>query len=909
MHRNGLHRLLFARVFIAGMALCLTASVCAPVSAQFLSRDFRELWANEVFENYGPGGYRDYDFGEENRRFDLFGDLIVDGVDIVHMEEVRRDRPGLRGSYEQRNGRYDRFFDKLVIANEGFGPWSTRLIIGDHISTHFTPMTLNMPRFNGMRWDGSSSSNSFTVIASHFTDPVIVPNNADIETDFNRRRIFGTSALAGHWESQIGGALRIGTTFINTHRFDSEAGTDLNGMRGTVPRVMHGGLRKLFVFVTDDNPENDTPGATVHELSMFIDGNEVLPLRVAQIDHLLQQLPVTPDLTSTILLKSNEVSFLRKNGPWLQPVIDASNTPFFTAVLGDISHTVAPASLGSPLSAAGDNVVFYEFEVPDTTRNIEFEAVVSDDYSIDIAGAMNVPVFASRATDFYYDWQNTARAEGAPGGGANLKRIRFDYGFPTGLNILGANFEAHFLGFDARGEFARSTRFYKVPAAGGERSKEEADTYYLQIARELREGLNVGFEVFDVPGDYTTSFSRFRLSNSSTSIGGRLYQPVQLVADNDDLDQWEDRIEHNDPLAPEATSTSAPGHGVFPGLDPDNDGVLDFNIDNGRGTDAFQPFLGYVAEPPELVYGDDFNNNGVADFRENDNLPDYLYPLDHKGYHTRLDYQLTSNTQLRAGLYAIDQPELGRRNDTRYIEGRYLRQWDQSGYLRINQRFKWLKDDTPNTIYSSAVINDPFSRTYVLDNDLLQGRNSRNSLTYVEWGLTTIPKVNIRNIVSVGLTDINGEAPEDPLFTRPGSVTELSAVSKADYTWRRGRFTLTPQIKHIYQYTKVPERDIPERQRRWIMPILRADMQVGPRTVLKTGIQGLPLLNERTSDPANPEQNFRRRTYTAFLQNRSNYQGYDLTVLMGIYRTKVNYTGSTRPSSGSLEYFFRVYIG
>ena len=116
-----------------------------------------------------------------------------------------------------------------------------------------------MPRFNGMRWDGSSSSNSFTVIASHFTDPVIVPNNADIETDFNRRRIFGTSALAGHWESQIGGALRIGTTFVNTHRFDSEAGTDLNGMRGTVPRVMHGGLRKLFVFVTDDNPRTEDP--------------------------------------------------------------------------------------------------------------------------------------------------------------------------------------------------------------------------------------------------------------------------------------------------------------------------------------------------------------------------------------------------------------------------------------------------------------------------------------------------------------------------------------------------------------------------------------------------------------------------------------------------------------------------
>jgi|GEM_PF-965953 hypothetical protein len=908
MQYNGLHRLTWSKSLLVGFIVCLLGALCAPASAQFLSRDFRELWTNEVFENYGPGGYRDYDFGEENRRFDLFGDLIVDGVDIIQLEEVRRDRPGLRGSYEQRNGRYDRFFDKLVIANEGFGPWSTRLIIGDHISTHFTPMTLNLPSFSGIRWDGASSSNRFSVIATHLTDPVLVPNNAGTDADFARRRIFGTSAVAGHWESQIGGALRIGTTYVNTHRFDSEAGTDVNGMRGAVPRVMHGGLRQLFVFVTDDNPEDDAPGASIHELTMFADGAVVEPIRVSVIDHLLEQLPVTPDLTSTILLKRNEVSFLRKNGPWLQPVVGASNTPFFTAVLGNISRPVAAARLGGPLEAAGDNVVVYQFEVPDTTRSLEFEAVVSDDYSIDVAGAMHVPILASRETDFYYDWQNVARAEGAPGGGANLQRIRFDYGFPTALSILGANFEADILGFEARGEFARSTRFYRVPVAGGDRSQEEADTYYLQIGRELSERSGIGFEVFDVPADYSTSFSRFRLSNVGQTIGGRLYDDVELVADNDDLDQWEDELEHNDPLAAVPTSIGA-GNGVFPGLDPDGDGVLDFNIDGGRGSDAFQPFLGYVAEPPELVYGDDFNNNGIADYRENDNLPDYLYPLDHKGYHAQAHYEPTPRIQLRGGWYAIDQPDLGRRNDTRYIEARYLRQWQGSGYLRVNQRFKWLKDDVPNTVYSPSVISDPFPRTYVLDNDLLQGRRSRNSLTYVEWGLTTIPHFNVRNIVSLGLTDIDGEILEDPLFTRPGSVTELSAVTKADYTWQRGRLTITPQIKHIYQLTKVPERDIPERQRRWVMPILRADLQIGPRTVLKTGLQGLPVLQERVTDPANPEQGFTRRTFTAFLQNRSNYQGYDLTVLMGIYRTKQNYTSTTRPSFGTFEYFFRVFIG
>ena len=89
---------------------------------QFVSRDFRDLWSNEVFENYGTSGYRDYDFDEENRRFDYFGDLLIDGVDIVRYSEIRRNSPGIPGSYESRNARYDRFFDKLIVSNEGFGP-------------------------------------------------------------------------------------------------------------------------------------------------------------------------------------------------------------------------------------------------------------------------------------------------------------------------------------------------------------------------------------------------------------------------------------------------------------------------------------------------------------------------------------------------------------------------------------------------------------------------------------------------------------------------------------------------------------------------------------------------------------------------------------------------------------------
>ena len=313
-----LHLRCLASIVIATALLAVDTA-----QGQMLSRDFRELWQNEVFENYGASGYRDYDFDEENRRFDFFGDLIVDGVDVVQINEIRRNTPGKLGSFESRNARYDRFFDKLIIANEGFGPWSTRLIIGDHITSRFTPMTLNLPQFNGIRWDGSSKKNRFSVLASQLTDRVYVPPNADLTRFFDRRRVFGSSLIGGHWESQVGDLLKLGTTFVNAHRFDGDGNAEANGLNGTIPQAIQGGLRKVFVFFSDDEPTDENPGALIHELVMFANGVEVKPQRVGRIDNLISKVPVTPDPTSTIGLRPNDVTYLRKHRAWLKPVIEA----------------------------------------------------------------------------------------------------------------------------------------------------------------------------------------------------------------------------------------------------------------------------------------------------------------------------------------------------------------------------------------------------------------------------------------------------------------------------------------------------------------------------------------------------------------------------------------------------------
>ena len=890
------------------VALSLCFLLWAPPSeAQFLSRDTRKLWANEVFENYGTNGYRDYDFEQENRRFDIFGDLLIDGIDIVEYSEVRRNAPGQIGSYESRSDGYDNFFQKLVIADEGFGRWSTRLIIGEHLRTVFTPMTLNLPNFNGVRWDGSSRKSRFTFIATHLRDPLIFDNQLE------ERRVFGTGLVGGHWESQVGDILKIGTTYVNAHRFDAEASANLNGLKGDVPGVVQeGGLRRVFVFFTDDAPHDAAPGATVHGLTMFADGMAVQQVRVGKIEGILDRIPVTSDRSNTVPLNPNDVHYLRRNGSWLPAVVEASNVNFIPILLDRITRPSAPARSGAPLVANGTDVVFYEYEVPPGTRDVRFEAILANDYSVDVVGGVQVPLFDSGTDygDLFYDWNNTLRARGNPASSTNLRRVHFRYGLPTGLEILGFDFEAEILGSSIQGEFARSTRFLKTPASGGARHDRKSSTFHVNLLRSLGSKAEVGLEWFDVPSDYTTEFPLFRDSSQGFPVGGKVYDRFALVEDNDDLDSWPDWAEHGDPLAFYSRST-AEGYGVFPGLDLNRDGRLDLNV----GGNAHTPFLGYYIDPPELVYGDDFNNNGIPDLRENDNLPDYLYPLDHRGLHAFVSVKPTARSLVRLGGYRMGQPTLGLSSHVAYVEGQYERQWKEFGHLRLNHRLKRAEDDIPNTIYQ-FVAEERLptgllrSSRYELQRDLLQDRDSIDNLTHLEARAQVLPGLNLHNALSFTHIDLGGAPLDDPLTAAPGTITHFSMVNKADYTWHGEPFKIIWQFKHIFQRSKFPERVIADRQTRWLIPIVRLDYQVGPNTSLKTGVQGLPLLPERSIDPTdNPERNFRRRTWTAFLQNRSNHRGYDLTLLFGSYRTHTRYTGSQRPSLGYVEYFFKVFIG
>ena len=224
------------------------------------------------------------------------------------------------------------------------------------------------------------------------------------------------------------------------------------------------------------------------------------------------------------------------------------------------------------------------------------------------------------------------------------------------------------------------------------------------------------------------------------------------------------------------------------------------------------------------------------------------------------------------------------------------------GYVRLNHRIKWVEDDIQNTVFSFGSVGS-------LSPDRLLNRDSVNNFTFFETGLMAVPDVNIRNIITFSHIALAGAPAYDSFLASPGTHTGLAVMNKIDYTWRRGRLSVMPQFKHIYTRSKSPKRAIPLSQGRQIMPILRVDYRITPRTEFKAGAQGFPFWRESVTNHASPESESTRLTYTALIQNKGNYLGYDLVLLMGTYRTTTRFTGSDRPKDGFLEYFFRAYIG
>ncbi len=869
---------------MAGLALSVLAgSLAEPCLAQrspedywsgqqdFLNRELRPLW-DERYENYSFLSYRDYGFRPERPTYDPFGSYLVDGVEILRIEEYGTLDPA-------RSSRVPGWglgrFRNMVILRDAFGGWSTRFMIGNLLDGRFTPLTLNLSRLEGLRWDASSHRNSFSLISSRVPRPL------------TGDRHFTHYLFGGHWSSQFGDILTFGASYVNLHLQD--AAQRNTSLRGDVPSRLTG-TSSFYLVISDDSPE-DEHGVDVYAVELYAGQ---------------QRLDVDPEVKLIPqVVEVSEVPHIRRDGAWAPRIFNADR--IFVERSGLFAREGIPMEEPFPLQVGGTDLLVLRYEVPGDPQSLRFRVQVSGDYSLDVGAAYG---FFGGGTSLWSDWHNVKRAPGNVQDGSNMGWVTVDYGFPTGLVQFGSTVEAKIGGANLEAEYISNVQHARFPFLG-RRENRATNAWYVRLLQEWSLG-DVGLEIFHVPPTYQVSLPVW-------SEGQQAVLGWDLVEDNDDGDEWPDKVEHWDPLDPvyiayanasgidvDAIRPDAAGeyglgggHGVFPGLDQDEDGVVDTNVNRNQYPDYLEPFLMYYVEPDDFVYGEDFNNNGVVDVRENDNKADLPYDLDSRGYHGFASVQPFERAGLRLGRYRVRQRAAAGRNEVTYGELGYTAEGSEAGRFIARWRLKRVRDDIPNPLFEAVI--EPQTQVNVAIRprpDLMLMENSLVSTLFAKGHYTGVEGLNLIQAAKVEWNNRRD--------SRPGlgdDILDWSLVSKADYAHVRGRLTLSPMVKFTLRRRTAPGDLLMPLESHEIIPILRADYALSEDTTLRAGVQGLPWLH-RFREAKAPSRDFDARHWIVLIQNLSNYTGYDVSTNLGFRSSRSEFVNLPSRRVQRLSEFF-----
>ena len=860
---------------------------------EFLNKEYHPLW-EERYENYSLSSYRDYGETREAPLYDPFGLYLVDGREILRVQETRTLNPVVSSSASWNLGG----FRNMVIMRDDYRGWGSRFMMGDLLDGYFGPLTLNLARLEGFRWDASSHRNRFSAVISRAPRPL------------SANRYFSHYLFGGHWESRVGDVVTFRATYVNFHLQDSQRrGASL---RGNVPTRLEA-PGSYYVIVSDDSPE-DGLGPRVWDIQVVADG------QVLDLEPDVRILPASVfdgSRRTTFTVDPAHAAHIRRGGAWAPQIPEADRVlrvdtrtrgrpgRFFTQGI--------PAAAGAgPLEVTGTDLLIYRFEIPGAARDLRYRLRVSGDYSIDVGASY---AFQGGGEPRWDDWHNVARAEGNVTDGSNLSWVTVDYGFPTGLAQYGGNLTVKWLGATVDAAYVLNEQRFQFPSDGA-RHLTGTGAGYVRLSRKAP-GWRLGLEYADIP-------AAFRTSMPVWLSGGNKLLRYDLVEDNDDGDEWPDMVEHWDVLDPAWSevfrSSSDPdpdaqvpqprwdyqlggGRGVFPGLDADADATVDVNVNRNHIPDYAEPFFMYGAEPDEFAYGDDFNNNGVVDERENDNRPDYPYDRDQRGYHWLLGLGPAKGLDLVLGRYHMRQRAGGGRNLVNYAELAYRLSREGTGRLRLNYRVRRVRDDIPDPVYQHAF--DQTSRAevvYRLRPDGLLMRNSLVHTVFLESRYAGVPGLNVVNAVKYERNGRRAGAGEIP-----GDVSAYTVVSKAGYSHGRGPFTLSPMAKLILLRREAPGRLLAPVHAYDLFPILRADYRLSSGTVLRAGVQGLPGFAHVHRNRKGRGEDFDARHYLGAVQTTGNYSGYDVSVNLGVRSSRATRVSLPRkPVERFTEFFIQV---
>ena len=885
---------------------------------------------------------RSYLVRPEDLVFDELGNFVVEGIEVFRLRESRTLSPE-PGSLIDKSRYFKDYLSRLSVASDSYGDFHTTLAVGDQIRTKFTSLTLDLAAMNGIRWDMSTSRADFTLINSRLDYPIfdVTANDDNRQHNYSpvgtKPPFFATYLLGSHLRTSIG-ALNLGAAWVNQYRINSLLGRGEWDLRGAIPGNTPS-IDYLVIRFADGSIE-DGGGPRVYDLEVYINGELRPELRVHPD-------PVSAsgiDDTGRIIVTRHHVEDIDPafpNGDKLFPRELGRQIPPYVEFISGLLPEEFPGEAGY-LEAHGKEYLLYWVPLGEEDVNdVTFRAKVANDYRISMSEVYaNVPSRSregrtprDRNRALYY--QDVAHARGRTQDLSNLKVVEFQYGRQTGRMLAGVHADLEVEGFSFRAEYDVSTDFRRYPVATGKRSSSRGDAFFVN-ATVRRGDWAFGGEVFSMDPDYGTSlhvqdpsyqsFVTLPFAPLNSEIAGGLkgidgFNQSALngtlvfdtVEDNDDKDRFADThyIESRRDL-----------DGVFPGLDLDQDGRPETNRNNNGIPDYLEPFLLFEVNPEEYDYGDDLNNNGVIDIREDDPTVDYPYDPDLEGLHLFASLNPLRGASLTIGRYQTRQIAAGGENNVLYGKAEYVRHLPFWGRFTLVDFVKRVEDDIRNDVFLF-----PRNASFELQEDV------RGRLTGTGLGVTLIEdplrmQDSFVNTAYAAL-DFAGLEPIDihldykhdlnHQFGRDGGpanrIIRSTSVVKGKYSRHlSGRFrgiTITPMAKLMSQKLTDGRFPVSVLHELFFYPILRVDWRLTPLTSVRMGVQGLPFLRSRSLDLVNPSRDFDGEDYVAILANTFTYQGYEVNFNVGYQVQKRTFDSPLRAQSNvdTSIFFFRALVG
>lgn len=923
--------------------ILLLLSVVA-VGAQSLTRtpierDFLHAGPQSSYLNHAETPYRPFPvFGWEVPRYDRLGQYVMEGRVMLSADE---QRPGLSKMEGLRFETGNVFqvgadFNYQVMQDSYRGRNYALMILlssGDvataPVKAQFTPLTLNMSRYTGVRFDVSGSKNKATFLYTKGAGDRQRFSTFEVGRDDRAPVIL----WGGHWETQVGSALRLGTTFINQHMLDV---TSRRGsiFKGDISNDMQS-PQLIAVRVVDDSPDVGASPAAAWGVALVVSGvdDEGNKVRLTSDPSM-----ANGDVRYEPTLDPGQPSGRRTGDHWEADGPDEQIEFVFTFPDPETFH---PTSAEFIATLAGDYRVQVRQEYehsftriiagrerpstlghqwPAKARSASFER---SGYEFD-SGDLRYP------TDYKFGEDTPAytvlRAEGTPRS-LQPKQVKFDYGFPTAQSLAGIDAHLDYGGFEVDGEVSFNAQNFKFPVSQGRRSDKGALAYYVTASRQLpllgRFGPDLGVELFRIDADYSGNYDSRRggaILHTSVPVSPpntAITQEFNLFDDNDDGDQWPDEMPNDTALS------GANDAGVYPGLDANQDNVPDTDQNANGIPDWDEPFLFFWSDPPQFIYDLDFNNNTLPDLTENDDRPDYPYDRDTRGRHLFLTWKdpLPYFESFTLGSYDTESMSRGGDSRARYLRYQLGFRPGKNGHVVLRGDLKLVEDSIPDPVFiwrttanprdNSNVIQDPTSFNLLAlkdpDADPMQMRNSTVNTVQLDTDLEPIAGLtlytNYKWLLNMQQADefADGTSQDDETLSR------LTLSNRLQYVYPlRDDLHLYARLRHLFWHDAGYS---PATRQHWMTwgPLFEESLRLTEKTSLVAGQEGIPwLLPISHTDYDDGTRDFDRWTNVFMVRMEGTYIGWKTVSELGFQLERIETAGS---EVSNRTFFLEMYFG